>query len=64
MAKNKSNLKALKPETRLVMAAREFAQHGAVAPPVYHISTYLFPTLANFFEKDKEYSYGRRGTPT
>ena len=64
MAKNKFNLEALKPETRLVMAAREFTKHGAVAPPVYHISTYLFPTLADFFEKDKEYSYGRRGTPT
>ena len=50
MAKKKSDLETLKPETRLVMAAREFTKHGSVAPPVYHISTYLFPTLADFFE--------------
>ncbi|MGQ0485102.1 MAG: cystathionine beta-lyase [Hyphomicrobiales bacterium] len=64
MAKSKPDLSTLKPETRLVLAAREFSQHGIIAPPVYHASTYLFPTLADFYAPDKEYSYGRRGTPT
>ena len=64
MAKIKPDLSKLSPETRLVLAAREFSQHGIIAPPVYHASTYLFPTLADFHAPDKEYSYGRRGTPT
>lgn len=64
MAKSKPDLSRLRPETRLVSAAREFSQHGTVAPPVYHASTYLFPTLEDFFAPKKVYSYGRRGTPT
>lgn len=64
MARTKPDLSTLRPETRLVLAAREFSQHGIIAPPVYHASTYLFPTLADFYAPDKEYSYGRRGTPT
>lgn len=64
MANTKPDLSTLSPETRLVLAAREFSQHGIVSPPVYHASTYLFPTLADFFAPNKEYSYGRRGTPT
>ena len=64
MSKTKPDLSLLSPETRLIRAAREFSQHGTVSPPVYHASTYIFPTLADFFDRNKVYSYGRRGTPT
>lgn len=64
MAKSKSDLSSISPATRLILAAREFSQHGTVAPPVYHASTYLFPTLEEFFAPNKTYNYGRRGTPT
>jgi cysteine-S-conjugate beta-lyase len=51
-------------ETKLVLAARDYTIHGTVSPPVFHVSTYLFPTLADFHAPGKAYSYGRRGTPT
>jgi cysteine-S-conjugate beta-lyase len=44
------------------------ANHGVVNPPVYHASTILKPTLAEWNETSKPdyagYSYGRSGTPT
>ena len=44
------------------------ANHGIVNPPVYHASTILKPTLAEWNETSKPgyegYSYGRSGTPT
>ena len=64
MSKTNPDLSKLSPATRLVLASREFSQHGTVSPPVYHASTYIFPTLENFFAPNKTYSYGRRGTPT
>ena len=45
-----------------------FANHGVVNPPVYHASTVLFPTLADWRNaRDLDYQgvrYGRTGTPT
>ncbi len=64
MANSKLDLTKLKPQTRLVLAAREFSQHGTIPPPVYHASTYLFSTLADYYAPNKQYSYARRGTPT
>ena len=64
MAKNKLDLNALKPETRLVAAGREYAEHGIVNPAVYHASTILFPTLQAYRDRTQDYLYGRRGTPT
>jgi cysteine-S-conjugate beta-lyase len=64
MAKNKPDLNALKPETRLVAAGREYGEHGIVNPAVYHASTVLFPTVKSLHDRDQEYTYGRKGTPT
>jgi cysteine-S-conjugate beta-lyase len=64
MAKNKPDLNSLKPETRLVVAGREFGEHGIVNPAVYHASTVLFPTVKSLHARDQEYTYGRKGTPT
>ena len=45
-----------------------FANHGIVNPPVYHASTILFPTLADWkAARDPDFQgvrYGRFGTPT
>ena len=45
-----------------------FSNHGVVNPPVYHASTVLFPTLAEWkASRDHAYKgvrYGRSGTPT
>ena len=42
--------------------------HGIVNPPVYHASTVISPTLAEFEAKDRKafegVQYGRTGTPT
>jgi len=52
-------------ETQLLHLGRNpHAQHGFVNPPVYHGSTVLFPTLKELLAYDKDYTYGRRGTPT
>ena len=64
MAKKISDLKSLKPETRIVIAGREYAEHGMVNPAVYHASTITYPTVKSLHERDQEYTYGRRGTPT
>jgi cystathionine beta-lyase len=64
MAKNIPDLKALKPETRLVAVGREFGEHGIVNPAVYHASTILFPTVKSLSKPEQDYTYGRRGTPT
>jgi cysteine-S-conjugate beta-lyase len=64
MAKNKPDLRSLKPETRLVTAGREYGEHGIVNPAVYHASTVLFPTVKSLHDRDQEYTYGRKGTPT
>jgi cystathionine beta-lyase len=54
----------LRPETRLVIAGREFSEHGFVNPAVYHASTVLFPDVETLYDKQAGYRYGRRGTPT
>ena len=61
-----------KDETRVVHAGRHPEDfHGVVNPPVYHASTVISPTLADWEQKDKDYAadkpgvyYGRHGTPT
>jgi len=71
MSKAKIDRSQLSPQTRLTSAARDYCQHGSVSPPVYHVSTYLFPTMADFrrtwhdhADGKNAYAYGRRGTPT
>jgi len=64
MSKSKPDLSALSPETRLVTAGRDYAEHGFVNPAVYHGSTVLFPTAHSLHDRSTEYVYGRRGTPT
>jgi cysteine-S-conjugate beta-lyase len=64
MSKKRPDLSTLKPETRIVAAGREYAEHGIVNPAVYHASTILFPTVKALHDRDQEYIYGRRGTPT
>src|SRR5207237_10089281 len=54
-----------KPATRLVTGGRDpFLQHGYVNPPVYHASTLLYRTAADYLAARGRYQYGRRGTPT
>lgn len=55
--------------TRIAHAGLDpHANHGVVNPPVYHASTILKPTLAEWYETYRPgyegYSYGRSGTPT
>src|ERR1700741_1495877 len=51
--------------TRLVSGGRDpSAHHGFVNPPVYHASTVLYPTVADYLAHRGRYVYGRRGTPT
>lgn len=64
MSKSKPDLSALSPETRLVAAGRDYAEHGFVNPAVYHGSTVLFPTAHSLHDRSQTYVYGRRGTPT
>jgi cystathionine beta-lyase len=53
------------PATRLVTGGRDpAAHHGFVNPPVYHASTVLYPSAADFVAHRGRYQYGRRGTPT
>ena len=64
MSKSKIDRTTLKPATRLATAAREFAEHGMVNPPIYRASTITFPTVAAMKTPTQPYVYGRRGTPT
>ena len=64
MSKSKPDLSALSPQTRLVVAGRDYAEHGFVNPAVYHGSTVLFPTADSLHDRSQTYVYGRRGTPT
>jgi cystathionine beta-lyase len=51
--------------TRLVTGGRDpFSYHGYVNPPVYHASTLLHRTAADYLAHRGPYQYGRRGTPT
>jgi cystathionine beta-lyase len=56
-------------DTRIVHAGLDpHAHHGIVNPPVYHASTILKPTLAEWEQATQPgyqgYNYGRSGTPT
>jgi cystathionine beta-lyase len=54
-----------KPTTGLVVGGRDpFAYHGYVNPPVYHASTLLHRTTADYLGYRGRYEYGRRRTPT
>jgi cystathionine beta-lyase len=54
-----------RPATRLVTGGRDpFSYHGYVNPPVYHASTLLHRTAADYLAHRGPYQYGRRGTPT
>ena len=64
MSKPKPDLSNLSPETRLVLAGREYSEHGFVNPAVYHASTVLFPTAQTLHDRSQKYIYARRGTPT
>ena len=64
MAKPISNRSKLKPATLIATAARQFNEHGAVNPAVYHASTITFPDLATLNSRNQTYTYGRKGTPT
>ncbi len=64
-----SNTRRRKDATAVTTVGRDpFANHGVVNPPVYHASTILFPTLAEWRKsRDLDYKgarYGRTGTPT
>jgi cystathionine beta-lyase len=51
--------------TKLVTAGRDpKSYHGFVNPPVYHASTVLYPSAADYVAHRSRYQYGRRGTPT
>ncbi len=64
MSKLISDRKSLKPATRIATAAREYNEHGAVNPAVYHASTITFPDVAALHARSQPYTYGRKGTPT
>ncbi len=54
----------MKPQTRLVTAGRQYAEHGIVNPAVYRASTITFPDVETLHTRSQQYVYGRRGTPT
>ena len=60
----------MKQDTTVVTAGRHPEDHhGAVNPPVYHVSTVLFPTVAALKAAERpsearRITYGRAGTPT
>ena len=59
------SLATFQADTRLALGGRDpFAHHGYVNTPVYHASTLLYRTAADFAARRSPYSYGRRGTPT
>ena len=59
------NRPARRPGPALVTGGRDpTAYHGFVNPPVYHASTVLYRTAADYVAHRSRYQYGRRGTPT
>lgn len=64
-----TNDKPLKPDTHLTHAGSHPEKNqGAVNPPIYRVSTVVFPTVAAMKEGEKHpfdhMRYGRQGTPT
>ena len=64
MKKSLPDRSKLRPETKLVLAGRDYSEHGFVNPAVYHASTVLFPDVDTLNDKTAGYRYARRGTPT
>lgn len=64
MAKTIKDRARLKPTTKIATAARQYNEHGAVNPAVYHASTITFPDVATLHSRNQTYTYGRKGTPT
>src|SRR5215472_9300156 len=55
---------ASRPATRLVNGGRDpLANHGFINPPVYHASTVLYRSAADYLAARGRYLYGRRRTP-
>jgi cystathionine beta-lyase len=64
-SKNGSGARARRTATTLVTAGRDpRSYYGFVNPPVYHASTVLYPSAADYVAHRARYQYGRRGTPT
>jgi cystathionine beta-lyase len=64
MADSVDDERSLKPATRVVRTGRAKDLTGPfVNPPVNHVSTVLFDSVAEM-RAPKRYTYGRRGTPT
>ena len=64
-----SMVKKYRPDTVLAHGGRDpGAYHGSVNPPVYHTSTFIFPTVEALEAGDARpyevFNYGRVGTPT
>jgi cystathionine beta-lyase len=56
---------AISDATRLVHLGRDpEAQHGFVNAPIYRGSTVIFPSVESLTSYNREYTYGRRSTPT
>ncbi len=52
-------------DTEIVVSGRDPDSYlGFVNPPVYRGSTILFPTVERLEQRDRPYTYGRRGSPT
>ena len=52
-------------DTRVVTAGRHPpSYYGFINPPVYHASTLLYPSAADYVAHRGRYQYGRVGTPT
>lgn len=64
MSKSNADRSKFKPATRIASAAKDYTEHGAVNPAVYHASTITFPTMDEILSPTQPYVYGRRGTPT
>lgn len=62
MTKPIKDRSALKPATRIVTAAREYAEKGFVNPALYRGSTILLPSVEAL--ANNPYAYGRRGSTT
>ncbi|MCG8559432.1 MAG: cystathionine beta-lyase, partial [Hyphomicrobiales bacterium] len=60
---NEKQDKSLGDRTHLIHSGRDPSkQHGFVNTPVYRGSTVLYPTVESLESRDREYTYGRRGT--
>src|SRR5271155_2172465 len=62
---NDGRTKSRRAATKIVTAGRDPPSfHGFVNPPVYHASTVLYRSAADYVAHRSRYQYGRRGTAT